>query len=132
MIESISLRMRRALASLLLAVFSFPLIAPAVFASAESNLPECCRRNGKHHCAMTKSDAASSTGVFFGSIAPRCPLYPGAPATPAGKYVAVLNGAGAVFAAFVSHPAIQIQVAAGYRLSFSRSSQKRGPPVVLS
>jgi len=29
---------------MLLAVFGFPLIAPAVFADAESNLPECCRR----------------------------------------------------------------------------------------
>jgi hypothetical protein len=124
--------MRRALASFLLSVFSFPLIAPAIFADAESNLPECCRRNGKHHCAMMMDSVAPATGVSVRTVQPRCPLYPGAPATPAGDYVAVLKSSGSVFAAFVSHPAIQIQVEAGYRVSSSRWAHKRGPPVVFS
>jgi hypothetical protein len=124
--------MRRALASLLLAVFSFPLIAPAVFADAESNLPECCRRGGKHHCAMMMDSAPSAAGVSLRSIQPRCPLYPGAPATPAGQFVAVLKNSCAIFGAVVSHRAIRVQTEAGYRVSFDRSSQKRGPPVVLS
>jgi hypothetical protein len=123
--------MRRALASLLLAVFSFPLIAPAMFADAESQLPECCRRGGKHHCAMTMDEAAPASGVTFRSIPQRCPLYCGALSAP-GDYVAVLKSSGAVFGALVSHPAIQLQVEAGYRISFSRSAQKRGPPVILS
>ncbi len=124
--------MRRALATFLLAVFSFPLIAPALSADAQSNLPECCRRGGKHHCAMTM-DQAPATGVSLRSIQPRCPLYPGgAPATPAGGSVAVLNNSCAIFGAVVSHPAICVQTEAGYRISFGRSSQKRGPPVVLS
>jgi hypothetical protein len=123
--------MRRVLASFLLAVFSFPLIAPAIFADVQSNLPECCRRTGKHHCAMTM-DEAPSTGVSFRSVQPRCPLYSGALSTPAGEYVAILKRSGAIVGALVSHPAIQLQVEAGYRVSFNRSSQKRGPPVVLS
>jgi hypothetical protein len=123
--------MRRALALFLLAVFSFPLIAPAIFADVRSNLPECCRRGGKHHCAMT-GDESSSDGVSLRSIQPRCPLYRGALSIPAGEYVAILKTSGAIFGAIVSHPAIQLQVEAGYRVSFSRSSQKRGPPVVLS
>jgi hypothetical protein len=124
--------MRRALAWSLLAVFSFPLIAPAVSADTESNLPPCCRRGGKHHCAMMMDEAASTSGVSVRMLRPRCPMYPGAPATPAGEYVAVLKTSGAVFGALVSHPAIQLQVEAGYRISFSRSTYKRGPPVVLS
>jgi len=123
--------MRRALATFLLAVFSFPLIAPALSADAQSNLPECCRRGGKHHCAMTM-DQAPATGVSFRSIQPRCPLYPSTPAAPAGQSVAVLKNASAIFGAVVSHPAICVQTEAGYRISFGRSSQKRGPPVVLS
>jgi hypothetical protein len=123
--------MRRALASLLLAVFSFPLIAPAVFADAESNLPECCRRGGKHHCAMTMDDAPVS-GVSLKSIRQRCPLYPSAPATFAGEYVAVLKSSVASCGALVSRPSVQAQTEARYRISFDRSSQKRGPPVVLS
>jgi hypothetical protein len=124
--------MRRALASFLLAVFSFPLIAPAFFVDAEANLPACCRRDGKHHCAMTMDETASAAGVSVGTAQPRCPLYPGASATPVGRYAAVLRSSGAVFGAIVSHPAIQFQTEAGYRISFGRSSQKRGPPVVLS
>jgi hypothetical protein len=123
--------MRRALASLLLAIFSVPLIAPALSADAELNLPECCRRGGKHHCAMMM-DQAPVTGVSLRSIQPRCPLYPGAPATPAGEFVAVLKSSRTIFGAAASHPAICVRTKAGYRVSFSRSSQKRGPPVVLS
>jgi hypothetical protein len=124
--------MRRALASFLLAVFSFPLIAPALFVDAEANLPACCRRDGKHHCAMTMDEAAPATGVSFRTVQSRCPLYPGAPAAPVGRYVAVLRSSGAVFGAIVTHPAIHFQTEAGYRISFGRSSQKRGPPIVLS
>ncbi|HUB78257.1 MAG TPA: hypothetical protein VMB03_05645 [Bryobacteraceae bacterium] len=123
--------MRRALAWLLLAEFSFPLIAPALFADAESNLPECCRRGGKHHCAMMMDDAPV-TGVSFRSAHARCPLYPGISATPAGDYVAVLNSSVLLFGALVSHPAIFVQTEAVYRISFSRERQKRGPPVTLS
>jgi hypothetical protein len=123
--------MRRALATFLLAVFSFPLIAPALSAGAESNLPECCRRGGKHHCAMMM-DQAPATGASLRPIQPRCPLYPGAPATPARQLVAVLKSSCTIFDAVVSHPAIHVRTEAGYRISFGRSSQKRGPPVVLS
>ena len=44
--------MRRALASLLVAIFGFLTTAPAIFADDASNLPACCRRFGKHHCLM--------------------------------------------------------------------------------
>jgi len=123
--------MRRALAWFLLAVFSLPLIAPAILADAESQLPECCRRNGKHHCAMMM-DNASTTGVTVRTVQPRCPLYPGAPAAPAGDSAAVLKSSGAIFGAIVSHTAIQLRTEAGHRVSFSRSTHKRGPPVFLS
>jgi hypothetical protein len=122
--------MRRALATFLLAVFSFPLIAPAVFAGLASNLPECCRRDGRHHCAMTM-DEAPAPGVSFRSIHSRCPLYPGAPATPADEFVGVLRSSGAIFGLVVSHPAIHVQTEAGYRISLGKSAQKRGPPVIL-
>ena len=124
--------MRRALALFLLVVFSFPLIAPALSVGAASNLPECCRRAGKHHCAMMVDEAASTTGISFRAVQPRCPLYPGAPSTPASEYVAALKGSSPIFAALVSYPCAQAQTEAGYRISFSRSSQKRGPPAVLS
>ena len=57
--------MRRVPAILLLAVFSFSLISPALFASeTESNLPACCRRDGK----ASLRDNGNRNGVIFGSV----------------------------------------------------------------
>jgi hypothetical protein len=122
--------MRRALALFLLLVFSFPLIAPALLADALSNLPECCRRGGKHHCAMGLDDGESGQGSAFRSTQPKCPCYPGALATPMGEYAATLKSSVAIPGALVSHPAIQVQTEAGYRISLGRSAQKRGPPLL--
>jgi hypothetical protein len=77
--------MRRALAITLLIAFAAPLAQPILAATvdAESQLPACCRRHGKHHCSMRMADmmrmmaAANSAPALE---APPCPLYP-APAT---------------------------------------------------
>jgi hypothetical protein len=46
---------RRILASLLVVLVGFSLIPAAAFASnAESKVPACCRRDGKHHCHFWK------------------------------------------------------------------------------
>jgi hypothetical protein len=66
---------RRALASLLVNIFSFWLIAPVVFVSAHPQLPLCCRRNGNHHCAMMGS-VRSQGAPTLRCAAMRCPLYP--------------------------------------------------------
>jgi len=43
--------LQRACAILLLVFVSFSLISPEAFATSDSTLPACCRRDGKHHCA---------------------------------------------------------------------------------
>src|SRR5258708_24907648 len=70
--------MKRALASLLLVLFSFPLISPALFANSAPTLPSCCRRDGKHHCAMTETAASQtpSGGAVVKSTPSKCPLFP--------------------------------------------------------
>ncbi|HEY6448950.1 MAG TPA: hypothetical protein VIY53_21025 [Acidobacteriaceae bacterium] len=122
--------MRRALALLLLVGFSFPLIAP-LFASApsEASLPACCRRNGKHHCAMGASVVVSSR---YATVAAQCPYSPFA-----GLAFMLPHGftGHAQLAAEVQAPgpaAIVRDAEAGYRISFDRSRQKRGPPLLLS
>ena len=119
--------MRRALAILLMAVFSFPLISPALFASdAESNLPACCRRDGKHHCAMMASESESPSGPSL--QAARCPSFPAASATPSSPAVSLPPVSQVIFAGLLSHPASCPQTEALCRISYSRAGQKRGPP----
>jgi len=116
---------------LLLAVFSFSLIGPALFAGAEANLPSCCTRTGKHRCSSMSSDAQDSpSGPAVQGLRQRCPYYPNGGAVPVHSYVALRESSPVSFASLHSHPAVHAQTEARYRVSFSRSRQKRGPPVL--
>jgi hypothetical protein len=123
--------MRRVWAILLLAMFSFSLIEPTAFApDPDSKLPPCCRRDGKHHCAMTADQVASSSGPSL--RADRCAVFPVAQAIPARQAVSLPGVAGVVFAGLLSHPAVTSQTEALCRISYSRAGQKRGPPAPLA
>jgi hypothetical protein len=74
--------MRRFLASLLLALFTIPLIVPALHANGDSSLPECCRRGGKHHCAMSDMAQESPGAPSVKAIQAKCPLFPRTSAAP--------------------------------------------------
>jgi hypothetical protein len=119
--------MRRALASLLLALFSFPLILPVLRADAASNLPACCRREGKHHCSM---DSLPKYQEGISPIQPKCSNYPSTIAVPGN--IAFLENPPSVCVSLLTYPPLQAQAEAQYRVSFSRSRQKRGPPALLS
>ena len=114
--------MQRISAVLLLALFSFPLISPAVFADADSKLPACCRRDGKHRCArMSIVDQQESSGLAVKSAQQKCPYFPKASAVPAYSKTVLLKATLTIFAPIVSHPAIQSQTEVRYRTSLSRS-----------
>ena len=120
---------------LLLAAFSFPLIGPALIASdTESNLPSCCRRAGKHHCAVL--GLADSQDLPSGPAAratrEKCPKFPNSGAVPGYSKTVLLKAALTLSASLTSHSAVQSQAEAPYRASFSRSRQKRGPPILLT
>jgi len=119
----------RYLASLLLVLFSFPLISPA-FADFDSNIPACCRRAGKHACELAGHHHQAS-GPQLGTN--QCPQFPGTRAIPASsKLTGLTLTTHAYFVVVASHPARQAQTQALYRISHSRTGQKRGPPVSLS
>jgi len=111
-------------------VIGFSLIAPGVLLDAQSDLPACCRRNGAHHCIGNMDEAASSSGLSVQAVRQTCPSF--VIAAPAFANLAPPKPSAAVFAALLSHPSIQFQTEARYRVSFSRSHQKRGPPAILS
>ena len=123
-----SVAVRRISATLLLAAISFPLVALMALASSgpDSGLPACCRKDGKHKCAMSGMMDETSGPSFRATS--QCPLFPSSSAAP----VCRTTGAPVPsrqqvcgIATFVSRPE---QAEAQYRISFNRSRQKRGPP----
>ena len=126
--------MRRIAAILLVGTFSFSLLGPAWFVDADSNLPACCRRDGKHHCAMMdKADPGEApSGAAMKLWGARCPCFATACTFPPDFQTALPGASPLAFAWVLQHPVVQAQAEAGYRISFSRSRQKRGPPSLLS
>jgi hypothetical protein len=127
--------LRRLLSILLLALFGLPFVTPllALTAKSESNLPACCRRNGKHHCIMGMGERAQLANLDPQFQAPleKCPYCPAA--------VAIVHGdtfvpppAQAIFAGLTSHPAVVAQTESNLRISRSRSHHKRGPPAMFA
>jgi hypothetical protein len=115
---------RRILASLLVVLFSFSLIAPALFASdADSKLPVCCRRDGKHHCGL-------ATGSGF--HAARCAAFPSIGAIPPSQTAGLPGLSRSTLVALVVQLANSSQLEARSRISYSQAGQKRGPPVLFS
>jgi len=122
---------RRLLASLVLAVISFTLAPLSLFASADDDLPACCRKDGKHKCAM--SDMAMADDDAGGPTlrsASRCPMFPVHPPSGIASVFALAPDQTTELSA-VLFPACAEQAEALYRISFNRSRQKRGPPSSL-
>lgn len=68
--------MRRIIASLVLWVMAWSLVAPAAMGVTGTAAAACCRRNGKHHCASGISGMAGvSTDDLpsFRANSPNCP-----------------------------------------------------------
>jgi len=118
---------RRALASLLVALFSLPLILPLLRADVASSLPSCCRREGKHRCSM---DSKSKYQEGLSPIQPKCSNYPATIAIRGDWNVAFLKNPQSVCASLLHYSSTPAQTEAKYRVSFSRSRQKRGPPAL--
>jgi hypothetical protein len=122
--------MRRGLSIFLILFFGLGPLAAALPGSEESRLPPCCRRHGKHHCAMMQRMAQTASGQPIVTAPATCPLFPG---------YGVLNSASvdALAAAPVSLPVLLAQAhapAAGRaaaRFSPIRSRAGRSPPANL-
>jgi hypothetical protein len=123
--------LRKLVAILLLAAFGLP-FAPQLFAAtgqSESNLPACCRRNGKHHCMMSMAERheVANTKPEFRAPLDKCPY---APATVANSHRSTngLSASSVIFAELLSHPSVRPQTASKWRIARDRSRSKRGPP----
>jgi hypothetical protein len=122
--------MRRAVAHSLLMIFGWMLIAPLFAPDADAGLPACCRRNGKHHCIMSRMGQTGGNEKGFTSVSEKCPCLPAITgAVHAAKYMPV---SGQRFYAEVTFlPAYAPQTSPSFGISFLRGHQKRGPPSPL-
>ncbi len=70
--------MAKFIAIALLLILAGDTALPALLASPESNLPACCRRDGKHHCAMmeTLENQQENAGPSWKTVAKKCPSFP--------------------------------------------------------
>jgi hypothetical protein len=115
----------------LMMLFSWTLIAPLFASDADTNLPPCCRRNGKHHCMMRRMERLNGKETGFTSVSEKCPCLPAS--TCAVHSPTFKPEAGARFYAEAAfHPAYSPQTEVRSRISFLRSHQKRGPPSPLA
>ncbi len=110
--------MRRIHASVMLVLLCLGLALPFLQAKPDS-VPACCRRDGKHHCAM------SPNGDGFRNLAPTCPY----------RHLGVLTSPRAALKVTSSLPSIhadeQLRVRDSLPLVALRSTdttQQRGPP----
>jgi hypothetical protein len=126
--------MKRAWAILLLPLISLSLIDPAMFVGGDSQLPACCRRHGKHECAMMDmaGEQQFTTDHPFKAAREKCPSFPKNGVLPGFSNSVLPRATQAFSAAIVGRAAVHPQNEVRRRVSFSRSRQKRGPPIFLS
>jgi hypothetical protein len=122
---------RRVISTSLLLLFLLPVISPLFAANAvEANLPACCRRDGRHHCAMstmTKIRTSDVRVIQAVAIQEKCPFYPASP-VKAHTDLSHDEARSTTFCGINGLENCVAQTEARYRISFDRSRQKRGPP----
>jgi hypothetical protein len=126
--------LRRLLSILLFGAFLLPFLAPmlSMGAQAESQLPACCRRNGKHHCAMSAEAIATLTGAgdqhrSFRAPLEKCPCQQRL-AGATHHELSAATAAATTRIALLQEPSAVAQAECLRRIAFDRSRQKRGPP----
>jgi hypothetical protein len=120
--------MRRGIAIFLALAFSSLLVLPAFAGPAQSNLPACCRKTGKHHCSLHLAKSETNAGMLLTTVSGPCPYYP-CLAGPAQLEISSPTVSRALVAAFGLQAGLIGQAEAGYQpVSDVSSNQKRGPP----
>jgi len=113
-------------------VLLFLLASPFVWLAMPdplSTLPACCRRDGKHHCAMMAMAEAGEDAPSLRASSPQC-RYRSLLGTPMGRSIAGPPIRFAFFTETVSQSDRIVQVLVSARVSEARSHLKRGPPAL--
>jgi hypothetical protein len=127
--------LRKLIAIALLAFFGLPFASTllALSPKSDANLPACCRRDGKHHCMETMSEAGTTLndGKRISAPLEKCPYCPGMVTANHGRDMLYASSAEILLASFSNPTAVIAQTESKRRISRDRSKQKRGPPSVV-
>lgn len=125
--------MRRIPATVLLLLINLSLISPLLFATTDSKIAACCRRDGKHHCAKMAQEAHADDdpGAIRITATATCPLYSGAKGAPAFASIAIGPPLPVIGITLKTDIDGVVQAEVQRLSSESRSAQKRGPPSLL-
>ncbi|MBV9498749.1 MAG: hypothetical protein JO138_05210 [Acidobacteriaceae bacterium] len=122
---------QRLLAILLLFAFTFPLMPLPAITRTDSSLPACCRKNGKHKCALKDAALRQGSAPAIAGVEERCPARPA-------FFTRVTSSHALLFEPSPLHSGpVLIQTVPPARtdalgtLPVSGSHQKRGPPVLV-
>ena len=118
---------RRSLAIGLLGLFSALSVVPLILSDPQSNLPACCRRNGKHRCSMIEMEEPSASHSGVTAVPPRCPLFAKL-APPAYRIQHYPFTPLAFDESMVNQPSAPARAEVEHRISAMRAHHKRGPP----
>jgi hypothetical protein len=119
------------MSGVLLAFFLLPLLMPFFSLGSESTLPACCRRDGKHQCAMAslfrQSVLSASSEPIVRALTPAC-SYRARLLMPFVSRVFFVPSAQAFSVPAISYPELSLETVLLARHSEFRSHRKRGPP----
>ena len=121
--------MRRAIALLLMLVFSSLLMAPLFASDPEANLPPCCRSHGKHHCMMRRMQRPDGRSGIA-ALREKCPCFP-AGTVAAHSWQFAPEPSRALYPAAVNALRVPAQTVPALAPFFFDSHPKRGPPAPL-
>ena len=125
----------RALTGVVLAIFLSPNLLPFFNLDPEAALPPCCRRGGKHHCAMSahflRHVANASREPVVRTATLPCP-YRSLLLAPVAPRVAFVPAVPAFSVPVVSHPGPGLETILFARFSDFCSHLDRGPPSLLT
>lgn len=125
----------RAVTGVILAIFLLPLFLPFFGLGPEAALPPCCRRDGKHHCAMSarflRPVLSASTEPVVRAATPPCP-YRSRLLMPPVSRVLFVPAVPAFSVPVVSYPGTGLETILFARLCDFCSHLDRGPPSLLT
>lgn len=127
--------MRKFFAIALLAVFGLPFVSPllAMTAKSETNLPACCRRNGKHNCMMSAAERnqLENNAPAFSSPPEKCPYAPVAILGTHHPTTFSYRARQTIYADLATGAAGTGQTQSKLRIALDRTHGKRGPPALF-